>query len=113
MPTDIAKLPLGGPAWLRAIAEDKHEMLHALGSCDMESEREEKREILGLRDAATRMERGEVALTTVLAQLKETREVLAQFIGRAGAVDFATMNRARAANKAAREAISKAESALT
>jgi hypothetical protein len=66
MPTDTKKLPLGGPAWLRAIADDKEEMLHALGAFDAEGEREEKREILGLRDAAARMEKLERALATIV-----------------------------------------------
>lgn len=65
MPTDTAKLPLGGPAWLRAIADDKELMLDALGSIDADGEREEKREILGLRDAADRMERLEKALSSL------------------------------------------------
>jgi hypothetical protein len=59
MPTDIAKLPLGGPAWLRAIANDKEEMSEALGHIDEECQREEKREIQGLRDAADMLEKAE------------------------------------------------------
>lgn len=62
MKTPTEKLPLGGPAWLRAIADDKDEMLHAIGTVDLESEKEERREIQGLRDAADRMERLEKAL---------------------------------------------------
>jgi hypothetical protein len=72
MPTDITKLPLGGPAWLRAMADDKEEMVHALGYFDAESEREEKREILGLRDAADRLDKTElrlIAVESLLARL--------------------------------------------
>lgn len=48
------KLPLGSPAWLRAIADDKEETRDAIGS-DPDFEREDIREILGLRDAANRI----------------------------------------------------------
>lgn len=47
---------LGSAAWLRAQADEREEMLHALGALDEEGERETKREILGLRDAAARMD---------------------------------------------------------
>lgn len=59
---DTTKHPLGGVAWLRSIADDKAEMLHALGSLDEETAREEAREIQGLRDAADRMLKLETAL---------------------------------------------------
>lgn len=61
----LAKLPLGGPAWLRAIANDKEEMRHATGPLDEEDQAEEAREIQGLRDAAARMERIEKALSAI------------------------------------------------
>lgn len=61
----LAKLPLGGPAWLRAIANDKEEMRHAMGPLDPEDQAEEAREIQGLRDAADRMERLEKALSAL------------------------------------------------
>jgi hypothetical protein len=44
---------LGSAAWLRAEADHAEEMLDALGALDDEGERETKRFILGLRDAAT------------------------------------------------------------
>jgi hypothetical protein len=50
------KMKLGGVEWLRANADDKHEMLHALGSIDEEGRLESEKEILGLREAACRME---------------------------------------------------------
>lgn len=71
MNAELAKLPIGGPAWLRAWAADKEEMSHALGHIDDECEREEKREIQGLRDAADRMERLEVALTESKGAMKD------------------------------------------
>ena len=49
------KLPLGGPAWLRAMADEKEEMADALPSETPDGRREDGREILGLRDAAERM----------------------------------------------------------
>lgn len=49
------KLPLGGPAWLRAMADEKEEMAIALPSETPDGRREDGREILGLRDAADRM----------------------------------------------------------
>jgi len=54
------KLPLGGPAWLRAQASEKEEMAHALPSAMFAAE--DKREIQGLRDAADRLEKTEKAL---------------------------------------------------
>ena len=63
---DPTKYPLGGVAWLRSIAADKAEMLHALGSIDDETAREEALEIQGLRDAADRMERTEKAFEELL-----------------------------------------------
>lgn len=65
--TTETKLPLGSVAWLRSQADQQEELLHALGSIDDECERETKREILGLRDAATRME----ALEAVAATLEQ------------------------------------------
>lgn len=55
----VLALALGSAAWLRAQADDREEMLHALGAFDEEGERETKREILGLRDAADRIEKME------------------------------------------------------
>jgi hypothetical protein len=75
MPTDITKLPLGGPAWLRATADDKEEMSDALGHIDAECERQEKREIQGLRDAANRMERLEKALVAADHDIREHLQV--------------------------------------
>jgi hypothetical protein len=49
------KLPLGGPAWLRAMADEKEEMAEAIPSETRDGRREDKREILGLRDAADRI----------------------------------------------------------
>lgn len=60
-----SSLALGSAAWLRAVADDREEMLHALGALDEEGERETKREILGMRDAATALDR-----------LKEAEELL-------------------------------------
>lgn len=62
MTTETSKLPLGGPAWLRAIANDREEMLHAIGGIDDEGEKEDRREIQGLRDAANKIERLGVVL---------------------------------------------------
>lgn len=59
---DTQKHPLGGPAWLFSIASEKEEMLHALGSIDDTTAKEEAREIQGLKDAANRMRRLEIAL---------------------------------------------------
>jgi hypothetical protein len=56
------KLPLGGPAWLRAIAEEKEEMNHALPSEIAEHRRLDDREVQGIRDAADRIERLEQML---------------------------------------------------
>lgn len=53
----------GGPAWLRAQAAEKEEMAHAMPS-EMFAD-EDKREVLGLRDAADRMERLEKALNAL------------------------------------------------
>lgn len=75
MPDTLAKLPLGGPAWLRAIADDKEEMVHAIGCVDAASEREEKREIQGLRDAADRMERLEKVLVAADRDIREHLQV--------------------------------------
>ncbi len=61
MSTD--KIPLGGPAWLRFIADDREKLIDALGSFDAETEAEERREIQGWRDAANRMERLERVLS--------------------------------------------------
>jgi hypothetical protein len=55
-------LPLGGPAWLRAIADDREEMLHQLGAFNDDSRAEEEQEIQGFRDAANRMIKLELAL---------------------------------------------------
>lgn len=49
------KLPVGGPAWLRAMADDKEEMANVLPAETPERKREDGREIIGLRDAADRM----------------------------------------------------------
>ena len=49
------KLPLGGPAWLRAMADDKEEMANVLPAETPQRKREDGREILGLRDAADRI----------------------------------------------------------
>lgn len=57
----VLALALGSAAWLRAQADEREEMLHALGALDDEGERETKREILGLRDAADRLEKLERA----------------------------------------------------
>ena len=56
------KLPLGGPAWLRAIADEKEELYDAVRSSDPVNRREDLREVIGLRDAATRMEYLELTL---------------------------------------------------
>jgi hypothetical protein len=72
MPKTLTKLPLGGPAWLRAIAQEKEELV-GLCALDAASEREEKREVLGLRDAAERIERLETAL-------KESSKLLGEVI---------------------------------
>ena len=57
MPTtsEHMKLPLGSPAWLRAMAAEKEEMADCIPSCSAEGRREDGREIIGLRDAADRM----------------------------------------------------------
>jgi len=70
MPTDTKKLPLGGPAWLRAIASDREVMLHALGSIDDETEKEERHEVQGLRDAATRLARYEQLLEEAVRHIE-------------------------------------------
>ncbi|WP_043586705.1 hypothetical protein [Geminisphaera colitermitum] len=57
------KLALGSAAWLRAQADEKDEMLNAVGAFDDESEREIKCEILGLRDAASRMDLLDATIT--------------------------------------------------
>lgn len=62
----LMKLPLGGPAWLRALAEEKAEMNHVLRSDDPETRLLNEREALGLRDAAERTERLEAALERAL-----------------------------------------------
>jgi hypothetical protein len=59
---DNMKLPLGGPAWLRAKADEKDELFHLITSPDPINRREDEREIIGLRDAATRMEYLELTL---------------------------------------------------
>lgn len=50
------KLPLGSTAWLRAIADEKEEINHAIPSVSLASRRIDGREVLGLRDAASRMD---------------------------------------------------------
>ena len=65
----VPPLALGSAAWLRLQAMEREEMLHALGALDEEGERETKREILGLRDAANHVEN----LATLVARL--VREV--------------------------------------
>lgn len=58
------KIPLGSASWLRAQADDREEMLHAVGALDRDGEAETKREILGLRDAATQMDTCRAALVS-------------------------------------------------
>lgn len=53
---------LGGPAWLHVIANEKAEMNHAIPSMSEETRREDDREVLGLHDAAHRIERLERCL---------------------------------------------------
>lgn len=62
-------LALGSAAWLRSQADEREEMLDALGALDEEGERETKREILGLRDAAARMDLLDATLTACHAAM--------------------------------------------
>jgi hypothetical protein len=55
-------LALGSAAWLRSQADE----LDALGALEEEGERETKREILGLRDAATHIDNLSAALGAIL-----------------------------------------------
>jgi hypothetical protein len=66
MTTETTKLPLGGYAWLKAIADEKEEMLHALGAVDEDARKEEQREIQGLRDAAFRILKLETELEALI-----------------------------------------------
>jgi hypothetical protein len=59
-------LALGSAAWLRSQADEREEMLDALGALEEEGERETKREILGLRDAATHIDNLSAALGAIL-----------------------------------------------
>lgn len=54
---------LGSAAWLRDMADEKEEMNHAVPSDTVEGQREEQREVLGLRDAATRMDLLDATIT--------------------------------------------------
>lgn len=54
------KPALGSPAWLRAQADEKEEMAEAMPSPMFD--KEDKREVQGLRDAASRIEKLEHAL---------------------------------------------------
>lgn len=65
----VAAVAIGSASWLRAEADDREEMLHALGALDEEGERETKREILGLRDAAARMDLLDATLTACHAAM--------------------------------------------
>ena len=72
----VLALALGSAAWLRAQADNREEMLHALGE---EGERETKREILGMRDAATQLDRVKemeelLRSACAIADRKEIRE---------------------------------------
>ncbi len=73
MKTDHKRLPLGGPAWLRAQADEKEEMAEAMPSELFEDE--DKREIQGLRDAADRIERLEKALCAADDDIREHLQV--------------------------------------
>jgi len=66
MSTKTETVPLGGPAWLKHLADDKEEMLHALGAVDEDARKEEQREIQGLRDAARRLTLCENALQVIM-----------------------------------------------
>jgi hypothetical protein len=66
----VGPVALGSPAWLRAIADDREEMLNAIGALDEEGERETKREILGMRDAAAEIDRLRETMTKALTQIQ-------------------------------------------
>ena len=68
-PVAVPPPALGSAAWLRAQADEREERLHALGALDEEGERETKREILGLRDAAARMDLLDAAATACHAAM--------------------------------------------
>lgn len=74
MSTKIENVPLGGPAWLKLLADDKEEMLHALGAVDEEARKEEQREIQGLRDAARRLTLCENALQVIMDETQKHHE---------------------------------------
>lgn len=65
----VAAVALGSAAWLRSEADTREKMLHIFGSIDPEGERETKREILGLRDAAGRMDLLDATLTACHAAM--------------------------------------------
>lgn len=68
--TGVAAPALGSASWLRKLVETREEIHHALGFADEESEREEKREVLGLGLAADEIDACEEALTIIADNLK-------------------------------------------
>jgi len=93
------RTPLGSPAWLNKLADEREEMLHAIGSIDDEAEKEDKQEILGLRDAARE-----------LAALQARNEELTTAARQAGkALDMArcTIHNALEAERASEAPISE------
>lgn len=75
MPEQTKGLALGSAAWLRALADEKEELATFAEPEDAEIQREDAREILGLRDAADRMDN---MVTRLAAQCtgKRDRECL-------------------------------------
>ena len=61
-----SSLALGSVAWLRAQADEKEEMAHAMPAATPAFQREDQREILGLRDAATKIENLRSSLQAIL-----------------------------------------------